>query len=253
MNAGPVPARAIATRRRLRERPWCDDDQVGDQSTFDRSRDAFVTKRYFLYREGFNDVHEPASAKELAHSSAVVVRGAGQQPTKGECATNRKRARDRAKTYLLSCKSSLLCANYLAVMVLFRGRKLAVFRTGSGGPRPPRAMSAACRGHGGARSAPRRLRPHAAVKIVGQSHSLCYLCSSRGSIGERHDQSTSSFAAHRPRPRASKDARLTPALREPRFADCSPVKGGCEKEPAFCSNPLKALKTAMGRPCNKLA
>src|SRR5208337_3047194 len=152
-----------------------------------------------LERDEFQCVHEPALAKALAHSSAAVVRRAGQQPTKGGCATNRKRARDRAKTYLLSCKRSLLCANYLAVMVLFRETKLPVPGSGTAVARPPWPISTACRRRGGARSARRRLRHDAAVKIVDQSHSLCYLYSSRGSIGERHDQSTSSFAAHRPR------------------------------------------------------
>src|SRR5271167_3931614 len=95
--------------------------------------------------------------------------------------------------------------------------------------RPPRPISAAGRRHGGAPSAPRLLRPQAAVKILGESHILFYVCSIGPSMGERHEPQTSSRSialGNAPR-------RMLGSPREARFVDCAPVRRGCEQEPAL--------------------
>jgi len=176
-------------------------------------------------------------------------RGVGQQPTKRDCATNRKRARNRAKTSLFSCESSLLCANFLPVMVLFCEMKLPVPGPGAAVARPARAISAAGRRHGGALSAPRLLRPQGGsckwlAKVI-----FCAMFVPRP-MGERHGQQTS---AHRPRQWPSEQARLSPHPSRARFADSSPREARAPTRASSCSNALKTLKTAMGRPCNKLA
>jgi hypothetical protein len=78
----------------------------------------------------------------------------------------------RAKNSLFSRKSSL----FREMKFLFPDRGVAVAR-------PPRPISAGSRRHGGAPSAPRLLRPQAAVKILGDSHILCYVCSLGSSYG----------------------------------------------------------------------
>src|SRR5271166_4324668 len=55
--------------------------------------------------------------------------------------------------------------------------RFPVFVPGAAVARPPRPISAGGPRRGGALSAPPPLRIHAAVKIVGEGHILCYVCS----------------------------------------------------------------------------
>ena len=161
-------------------------------------------------------------------------RGVGQQPTKRDCATNRKRGRNRAKTSLFSCESSLFSCK----SSLFREMKLPVPVPGAAVARLPRPISAAGRRHGGAPSAPRLLRPQAAVKIVGESHILCYVCSFGPSPGE----SVMSHRLHRgPSPSAMGldgcSAQPPPRLSRGPLRGLLNARRGCEQEPALAQLP----------------
>ena len=92
------------------------------------------------------------------------------------------------------------------------------------------------------------------MKILGESYIMCYVCSLRSSLGERHERQTSSFEAIAERTAASvdavvdrvsraqrarlqsssKDARLTRlALGEASFADSSAVRRGLRTRAAL--------------------
>ncbi len=176
-----------------------------------------------------------------------TFRRVGQQPTKRDCSTNQERPRNRAETSLFSRESSLFSCK----SALFRETKPPLSVPGAAVARPPRPISSAGRRHGDAPSAPRLLRPRAAVKIVGQSHIMCYVCSLRRVPRE----SGMSDRPHPSRPVAL-GPRWMPAASpfdRPASRDSSPVRRGVRTRASSCSNPLKTLKTAMGGPCDKLA
>ena len=107
-----------------------------------------------------------------------------------------------------------------------------VLRTGAAVSCPSQSASALRRGA----AAPVRRRvcyPYATgVKIVGEGRLLCYICSR---FGKAHNGNYSPYALTR-RPRAP-----GPRL----ILGPNPLP--------TCSNPLKRLKMAMGKPCNELA
>ena len=176
-------------------------------------------------------------------------RGVGQQPTKRDCATNRKRARNRAKACLFSRESFPVLMQKLPVP----RNEIPCFCTGRGG----RSTASADFRDG---PAPRR-RPVGAAPLTPaggcencRRKSYSVLCLFLGAVPW---ESVMSNRLHRgPSPSAMglegcSQPRLT--LREARFAGSSPVRRGLRKRAGSCSNTLKTLKTAMRRPCSKLA
>ncbi len=179
-------------------------------------------------------------------------RGVGQQPTKGDWTTKRACAKTSCfsrESSLFSCKSSLFSCE----SSLFCEMKLLLSGPGAAVARPPRPISAAGRRHGGAPSAPRLLRPQAARENCWRkSYSVLCLFHRGRPMGERHEQQTSS----RPSPFGNGPRRMlgsAPTLREPASRTPPPREARARTRASSCSNPLKTLKTAMGRPCNKLA
>ena len=171
---------------------------------------------------------------------------------KGDCTTNQnvpaqkrpvraqKLSCSHAKTPLFSCESSL-----------FREMKLAVFCPGAAVARPPRPISGAGRRHGGAAAA---TPAGGCENSWPKSYSV--LCLFLGAIPWESVMSHR-LTLLRPSPsamgRAGCSAHPSLALREARFADSSPHEAWVRTRAGSCSNPLKTLKTAMGRSCNKLA
>ncbi len=129
--------------------------------------------------------------------------------------------RNRAKTSLFPCERPLFSCK----SSLFREMKLPVSGPGAAVARPPRPISAADRRHGGAPSAPRPLRPQAAVKILGESHILCYICS----LGSSHGESVMSNRLHPSRPIALGNGPRR-MLASPRFASRGPLRGLLKRE-----------------------
>ena len=153
------------------------------------------------------------------------VRGVGQQPTKRDCTTNQERARNRAKTSLLSRKNFPALVRTLPVP---RNETLC-FRTGSGG-----RSTASDDLRGG--PAPRR-RPVGAAPVTPAGGCencwrklysvLCLFLVPRESVV--------SHRLHRAPSPGNGSRRMLASrlvLREARFAD-PPARRGCEKEPAL--------------------
>ncbi len=160
-------------------------------------------------------------------------RGVGQQPTKGDWTRNQKRAGNRAKTSLRSCK------NFPALLQKFPAPRNKIPRswTGSGGRT---TGSVDLRGGPAPRRHPVGAAPVTPAGGCENSWSkpysvLCLFLRARP-MRERHEQQTSSRPiALGNGPGCSAQPRL--ALRAAPFADCSPLRRGCEQEPALAPTP----------------